>query len=122
MLRGKENNLSSCLNVDEQVKCRLDLPVSSLASILSNFSVKQCADSGVDVIDISTVCCNTFAGLHATGARVQTTVNNLDVKVLGTCARFEEKQVRIVAFNLHCLMLMPSLQSLCNGRWLHVTS
>jgi hypothetical protein len=29
----------------------------------------------------------------ATGARVQTTVNNLDVKVLGTCATFEEKQV-----------------------------
>jgi hypothetical protein len=29
----------------------------------------------------------------ATGARVQTTVNNLDPAVLGTCAEFEEKQV-----------------------------
>lgn len=30
----------------------------------------------------------------ATGARVQTTVNNLDKAVLGTCATFEERQVR----------------------------
>ena len=30
----------------------------------------------------------------ATGATVQTTVNNLDPKVLGTCAHFEEVQVR----------------------------
>ncbi len=29
----------------------------------------------------------------ATGARTQTTVNNLDVAVLGSCAAFEEKQV-----------------------------
>ncbi len=29
----------------------------------------------------------------ATGASVQTTVNNLDPKVLGTCATFEEVQV-----------------------------
>ena len=32
--------------------------------------------------------------VQATGAKVQTTVNNLDVKVLGTCTRFEERQVR----------------------------
>jgi T-complex protein 1 subunit eta len=31
---------------------------------------------------------------HA-GARVQTTVNNLDKAVLGTCGRFEERQVRV---------------------------
>lgn len=31
--------------------------------------------------------------LLRTGARVQTTVNNLDKAVLGTCARFEERQV-----------------------------
>jgi T-complex protein 1 subunit eta len=30
----------------------------------------------------------------ATGAKAQTTVNNLDPKVLGTCERFEERQVR----------------------------
>lgn len=30
----------------------------------------------------------------ATGAQVQTTVNNLNPKVLGTCAEFEEQQVR----------------------------
>jgi hypothetical protein len=30
----------------------------------------------------------------ATGARVQTTVNNLDPAVLGQCARFDEIQVR----------------------------
>jgi len=29
----------------------------------------------------------------ATGARTQTTVNNLDINVLGTCASFEERQV-----------------------------
>jgi len=29
----------------------------------------------------------------AAGARVQTTVNNLDTAVLGTCEAFEEKQV-----------------------------
>ena len=29
----------------------------------------------------------------ATGAQIQTTVNNLDAKVLGSCADFEEKQV-----------------------------
>lgn len=31
----------------------------------------------------------------ATGASVQTTVNNLDTKVLGTCEQFEEVQVRM---------------------------
>jgi hypothetical protein len=30
----------------------------------------------------------------AAGARMQTTVNNLDKAVLGTCERFEERQVR----------------------------
>ena len=29
----------------------------------------------------------------ATGAQIQTTVNKLDAKVLGSCADFEEKQV-----------------------------
>lgn len=29
----------------------------------------------------------------ATGAKVQTTINNLNPAVLGTCARFEERQV-----------------------------
>lgn len=36
----------------------------------------------------------------ATGARVQTTVNNLDVSALGTCATFEEKQVGAERYNL----------------------
>ena len=31
----------------------------------------------------------------ATGAAVQTTVNGLDPKVLGQCARFEERQVQL---------------------------
>ena len=35
---------------------------------------------------------------EATGAQIQTTVNNLDTRVLGTCADFEEQQV-----GLHCL-------------------
>ena len=30
----------------------------------------------------------------ATGAQIQTTVNNLDPKALGSCAEFEERQVR----------------------------
>eukprot|EP01025_Chloroclados_australasicus_P020302 TRINITY_DN213_c0_g3_i1.p1 TRINITY_DN213_c0_g3~~TRINITY_DN213_c0_g3_i1.p1 ORF type:complete len:587 (-),score=93.81 TRINITY_DN213_c0_g3_i1:182-1774(-) len=37
---------------------------------------------------------------QATGARVQSTVNNLDKKVLGTCGRFEEKQVGNERYNL----------------------
>ncbi|KAG2449082.1 hypothetical protein HYH02_005831 [Chlamydomonas schloesseri] len=36
----------------------------------------------------------------ATGAKVQTTVNNLDTKVLGTCERFEERQVGAERYNL----------------------
>ncbi|GIL87422.1 hypothetical protein Vretimale_1664 [Volvox reticuliferus] len=36
----------------------------------------------------------------ATGAKVQTTVNNLDPAVLGTCARFEERQVGAERYNL----------------------
>ncbi|KXZ41819.1 hypothetical protein GPECTOR_273g713 [Gonium pectorale] len=36
----------------------------------------------------------------ATGAKVQTTVNNLDPKALGTCARFEERQVGAERYNL----------------------
>ncbi|KAI8466230.1 MAG: chaperonin complex component [Monoraphidium minutum] len=36
----------------------------------------------------------------ATGARTQTTVNNLDPAVLGTCASFEERQVGAERYNL----------------------
>lgn len=36
----------------------------------------------------------------ATGARVQTTVNNLDLSVLGTCNRFEERQIGAERYNL----------------------
>ncbi|GFR39923.1 hypothetical protein Agub_g431 [Astrephomene gubernaculifera] len=36
----------------------------------------------------------------ATGAKVQTTVNNLDPRVLGTCERFEERQVGAERYNL----------------------
>lgn len=34
------------------------------------------------------------------GARVQTTVNNLDTAVLGSCKRFEERQVCLLLSNL----------------------
>lgn len=37
---------------------------------------------------------------EATGAQVQTTVNNLSPKALGTCARFEERQVGAERYNL----------------------
>jgi hypothetical protein len=41
----------------------------------------------------------------ATGASVQTTVNNLDTKVLGTCEQFEEVQVRMrTSFLLSCFL------------------
>ena len=43
----------------------------------------------------------------ATGAAVQTTVNNLNTKCLGTCKAFEERQVR------NCLVLCPSLSGSC---------
>lgn len=37
----------------------------------------------------------------ATGASVQTTINNLNPKVLGTCAQFEEVQVRLCSARPH---------------------
>ena len=40
----------------------------------------------------------------ATGAQVQTTVNNLNPKALGSCAQFDEQQVRCLSFSL-CLSL-----------------
>lgn len=40
-------------------------------------------------------CCTPFAG-----AKVQTTVNDLSPSVLGTCAKFEEKQVGAERYNL----------------------
>ncbi len=36
----------------------------------------------------------------ATGATVQTTLNNFDPAALGTCAQFEEKQVGDERYNL----------------------
>lgn len=38
----------------------------------------------------------------ATGGVVQSTVNNLDPKVLGTCAQFEEVQVSILMLTACC--------------------
>ncbi len=44
----------------------------------------------------------------ATGAQVQTTVNNLNPKVLGTCAQFDEQQVGAFLSMLYCsVMRMP---------------
>jgi T-complex protein 1 subunit eta len=37
---------------------------------------------------------------EAAGARVQTTVNALEPSVLGSCARFEERQVGAERFNI----------------------
>ncbi len=37
---------------------------------------------------------------EATGGQIQTTVNNLSPKALGTCARFEERQVGAERYNL----------------------
>ena len=39
-------------------------------------------------------------GAEAAGARVQTTVNALEPSVLGSCARFEERQVGAERFNI----------------------
>ena len=54
----------------------------------------------------------------ATGGAVQSTVNNLDPKVLGTCAQFEEVQVRLKSSGGHACKASQSavdhdLISLC---------
>jgi hypothetical protein len=43
----------------------------------------------------------------AAGARMQTTVNNLDKAVLGTCERFEERQVWNAAMHMHMQLQPP---------------
>lgn len=45
---------------------------------------------------------------EATGGQIQTTVNNLSPKALGTCARFEERQVGAERYNLFTGGLPPS--------------
>ena len=53
---------------------------------------------------------------QATGAAVQTTVNELDPRVLGTCRHFEEVQVRYVAGSLEMSLidlLASMLTSIC---------
>lgn len=37
---------------------------------------------------------------EATGAQIQTTVNSLSPKALGSCSRFEERQVGAERYNL----------------------
>ena len=43
----------------------------------------------------------------ATGGAVQSTVNNLDPKVLGTCAQFEEVQVSLNSSGGPCMQRLP---------------
>ena len=43
----------------------------------------------------------------ATGGAVQSTVNNLDPKVLGTCAQFEEVQVSLSSPSVPCMQRLP---------------
>ena len=43
----------------------------------------------------------------ATGGAVQSTVNKLDPKVLGTCAQFEEVQVSLIGSSGLCMQLLP---------------
>ncbi|EIE21118.1 T-complex protein, eta subunit [Coccomyxa subellipsoidea C-169] len=83
--------------------------------------LQKCADSGAKVVlsrlaigDLGTqffadrdiFCAGRVAEedlkrvASATGASVQTTVNNLDTNVLGTCEQFEEVQVGAERFNL----------------------
>ena len=65
------------------------------------------------------------ADLHrvavATGAQVQTTVNNLNPRVLGTCTSFEEKQVFSLASSALCtgvrIRSMHSNPPCANMKW-----
>ncbi len=78
-------------------------------------NTRRCVESGANIVlsrlaigdlatqyfaDRNVFCAGRVEGADmervskATGARVQTTVNKLDPAVLGTCADFEEKQVR----------------------------
>lgn len=68
------------------------------------------------------------ADLHrvavATGAQVQTTVNNLNPRVLGTCENFEEKQARPASHvhDAHCILAVPrrSMRSTTRSRYVIV--
>eukprot|EP00201_Polytomella_parva_P007898 CAMPEP_0175068362 /NCGR_PEP_ID=MMETSP0052_2-20121109/17631_1 /TAXON_ID=51329 ORGANISM="Polytomella parva, Strain SAG 63-3" /NCGR_SAMPLE_ID=MMETSP0052_2 /ASSEMBLY_ACC=CAM_ASM_000194 /LENGTH=547 /DNA_ID=CAMNT_0016335385 /DNA_START=97 /DNA_END=1737 /DNA_ORIENTATION=- len=79
------------------VKSGADIVLSRLA--IGDLATQYFADRGifcagrVEAADIERV-------FKATGARVQTTVNNLDPVALGTCAKFEEKQVGAERYNL----------------------
>jgi T-complex protein 1 subunit eta len=110
----------------ENAEVRLDDPTAYQAIVDAEWNIiydklDKCAASGAKVIlsrlPIGDLATQYFADrdifcagrvpeddmkrvADATGAAIQTTVNNLDLKVLGTCEAFEEKQVGAERYNV----------------------
>ncbi len=83
--------VSVCVSLHRCVASGAQIVLSRLA--IGDLATQYFADRGVfcagrvESADMERVA-------KATGARMQTTVNKLDTAVLGTCAQFEERQVR----------------------------
>eukprot|EP00208_Stichococcus_sp_RCC1054_P006272 CAMPEP_0206140596 /NCGR_PEP_ID=MMETSP1473-20131121/9980_1 /ASSEMBLY_ACC=CAM_ASM_001109 /TAXON_ID=1461547 /ORGANISM="Stichococcus sp, Strain RCC1054" /LENGTH=530 /DNA_ID=CAMNT_0053534795 /DNA_START=134 /DNA_END=1723 /DNA_ORIENTATION=- len=110
----------------ENAEIRLDDPSKYQSIVDAEWEIiyqklRNCADSGAKIVlsrlaigDLGTqffadrdiFCAGRVAEedlqrvSQATGAQVQTTVNDLDPKFLGTCAQFEERQVGSERYNL----------------------
>lgn len=110
----------------ENAEIRLDDPAKYQSIVDAEWSIifeklRLCVESGAKIVlsrlaigDLATqyfadrgvFCAGRVADddmrrvAQATGARVQTTVNNLDPSSLGSCARFEERQVGNERYNL----------------------
>lgn len=110
----------------ENAEVRLDDPAMYQSIVDAEWNIiydklEKCVASGANIVlsrlAIGDLATQYFADRHifcagrvptedmervfkATGARVQTTVNNLDLSVLGTCERFEEKQVGAERYNM----------------------
>lgn len=110
----------------ENAEVRLDDPTKYQAIVDAEWNIiydklAKCAESGAKIVlsrlAIGDLATQYFADrdifcagrvpeedlrrvADATGAQVQTTVNNLDPSVLGTCAAFEERQVGAERYNL----------------------
>ncbi|WIA31541.1 hypothetical protein OEZ86_002432 [Tetradesmus obliquus] len=110
----------------ENAEIRLDDPAQYQSIVDAEWNIiydklAKCADSGAQIVlsrlaigDLGTqyfadrgiFCAGRVPEddlqrmAKATGARMQTTVNNLDKAVLGTCERFEERQVGGERYNL----------------------
>jgi len=85
------DKLSNCVKVGANIVLS-KLPIGDLATQYFADRGLFCAGR-VEDLDMKMIC-------KATGAMIQTTTNELDENVLGTCGTFEEKQVGDERFNV----------------------